>query len=156
MLAEVGAILRQAVLDGLLKRELQRDWVRLVVHAVAGCRTPAMGFRQYVCSKRCGVTWVCNQCRRRECPLCSGRGRWAWVEGWRRRMIPERGKHDHIVFTAPAVFKELWWHNRRALTKAMFDAAKQSNERWRDFTDADRIRWVSQFAEAAIERFDSL
>jgi acyl-CoA reductase-like NAD-dependent aldehyde dehydrogenase len=42
------------------------------------------------------------------------------------------------------------------LIDVAFEAAKRSNERWADFTDADRVRWISQFAEAAIEHFDSL
>jgi hypothetical protein len=42
------------------------------------------------------------------------------------------------------------------LIDVAFEAAKQSREPWADFTDADRVRWISQFAEAAIEHFDSL
>jgi len=42
------------------------------------------------------------------------------------------------------------------LIDVAFDAAEQSQERWQDFTDEDRVDWLRQFADAAIEYFDTL
>lgn len=42
------------------------------------------------------------------------------------------------------------------LVDVAFSAAKEHQENWHSFSHYDRIKWISQFADEAIERYDSL
>lgn len=102
----------------LHSRERRAAW------AIMNCRTPAMGGHVLRCP-RDGYSLVqYHSCRHRSCPTCSQQPRQQWVEQQLQRLLP--CEHYHAVFTLPHEFIPLWAYNRAALSKLLFDCARES------------------------------
>jgi len=124
---EVGDILRRHGAD-FLQRHALAPRQRQVVHALAACRTAALGGHLEVCG-RCGQSRPCyNSCRDRHCPKCQTRRRRQWREA-RRAVLPDVG-YFHVVFTLPRPIADLALPNaggtdavRRLIYRQLFASA---------------------------------
>src|SRR5262249_56658563 len=97
---EVGEIIRRygdAILRSRGSRLTPRQ--RLVLAALAGCRTARMGGHLHRCNA-CGVeTPLYNSCGDRHCPKCQGSERAAWLEERAVELLPV--EYFHVVFSVP-------------------------------------------------------
>src|SRR6266851_157266 len=70
-----------------------------VLHAIAQCRTAALGGHVEVC-EACGTERVCSDsCRNRHCPKCQGAARAKWRAAEQALLLPV--PYFHLVFTLP-------------------------------------------------------
>ena len=94
---------------------------RRVLHALAACRTAALGGHLEQCAS-CGTTRpVYNSCRNRHCPKCEALAQAAWREAQQARLLPI--PYFHVVFTLPHALNALIRANQRRLYAALFHAA---------------------------------
>ena len=71
-----------------------------VLHALAACRTAALGGHVQRCVN-CGHERIAyNSCRNRHCPKCQALARARWLEQQAEHLLPVA--YHHIVFTLPA------------------------------------------------------
>jgi hypothetical protein len=109
--------------------EFQRTHVltpdqRRALHAIAACRTAALGGHLDVCPA-CGYRRPSyNSCRNRHCPTCQGKASIAWVEARMQRVLPT--PYFHLVFTLPEQLRLLVHRNRKRLFDLLFEAATQT------------------------------
>lgn len=115
--------------QGLLVRHpaqvaaLRNGHVRSVLHYLSVCKTPALGYHLYRCSKEeCGhVHYQYHSCRNRHCPRCGALKKDEWLEARRRELLPV--KYYHVVFTLPALLNAVVLGHRRALFDLLFRAS---------------------------------
>jgi putative transposase/transposase-like zinc-binding protein len=94
------------------------------LHAIAACRTAALGGHLDLCPA-CGYRRPSyNSCRNRHCPSCQGKASAAWVEARMQRVLPT--PYFHLVFTLPEQLRLLVHRNRRRLFDLLFQAASQT------------------------------
>ena len=117
----LGQVLRSAFQRGLPKV----CSVHLkILHALAACRTPALGGHSYRCEK-CGKEhFAPHSCRNRHCPQCQGSQALEWLERQQGTLLPI--PYFHLVFTLPHALNPLIRQNRRALLNLLFAAASQT------------------------------
>jgi hypothetical protein len=95
-----------------------------VLHAIAHCRTAALGGHVEAC-EACGTERVCyNSCRNRHCPKCQGSARAKWLAAEQALLLPV--PYFHVVFTLPHLLNPLVRVNQRALYTLLFQAAVQT------------------------------
>lgn len=95
-----------------------------VLHAIAQCRTAALGGHVEVC-EACGTEQISyNSCRNRHCPKCQGSARAKWLEAEPALLLPV--PYCHVVFTLPPQLTPLVRVNQRALYGLLFQAATQT------------------------------
>jgi hypothetical protein len=99
-------------------RERRAAW------AIMNCRTPVMGGHILSCPHDDYRLVQYHSCRHRSCPTCSQQPRQHWVQQQLQRLLP--CEHYHAVFTLPHEFIALWAYNRAALSKLLFDCARES------------------------------
>jgi len=119
---EVADIIRRAG-DKFFER--YRDsltWTQLkVLHAIARCRTAALGGHRDQCV-RCGHQAISyNSCRNRHCPKCQTNAREKWLCARRRELLPVG--YFHLVFSVPHALVPLIWQNKRHLFGLLFEAS---------------------------------
>lgn len=97
---------------------------RKTLHAIAGCRTAAMGAVTITCDD-CHIEYsVFRSCRNRSCPQCGGEARVSWLEARRAEILPV--PYSHVVFTPPAEFNELALYCPRQFYDCLMRAAGQA------------------------------
>jgi len=95
-----------------------------VLHAIAQCRTAALGGHVEVC-EACGTEQISyNSCRNRHCPKCQGAARAKWLAAEQALLLPV--SYFHVVFTLPHPLNPLVRVNQRALYNLLFQAATQT------------------------------
>lgn len=91
------------------------------LHAIAVCRTAALGGHQETCD-RCGaVRVVYHSCRNRHCPKCQTLAKERWLAARRAELLPI--PYFHVVFTLPHALNALAQGNPRVMYRLFFRAA---------------------------------
>jgi Putative transposase/Transposase zinc-binding domain len=119
---EVADIIR-AQGEGFIART--RSWLtwpqRKVLHAIARCRTAALGGHRDRCV-RCGHRAISyNSCRNRHCPKCQTGARNRWLAERSKELLPVR--YVHVVFTLPHQLAPLAYQNKRLIYRLLFQAS---------------------------------
>jgi hypothetical protein len=119
---EVAAIIR-AQGEGFIART--RSWLtwpqRKVLHAIARCRTAALGGHRDRCL-RCGHRAISyNSCRNRHCPKCQTGARNRWLAERSKELLPVR--YVHVVFTLPHQLAPLAYQNKRLVYRLLFQTS---------------------------------
>ena len=97
---------------------------RRVMHAIALCRTAALGGHVEQCD-RCGHTRVWyNSCRNRHCPQCQSLARAAWITARTADLLPT--EYFHVVFTVPAAIAAIAYQNKAVVYGLLFRATAQT------------------------------
>ena len=95
-----------------------------VIRDIQACRTAALGGHREHCH-RCGFARIAyNSCRNRHCPKCQTLTKARWLEARRAELLPV--PYFHLVFTLPHDLNPVVLAHRRAMLKALFDAACQT------------------------------
>jgi hypothetical protein len=97
---------------------------RKVMHAIASCRTAALGGHLDVCNNCDYLRPSYNSCRNRHCPKCQSLSQARWIAERKARILPVR--HFHLVFTLPAELRPLARANRRVVFDILFQAAART------------------------------
>ena len=97
--------------------------VARVLQRIKTCRTAALGYHVYQCSKDdCGhVKYQYHSCRDRHCPNCGAVKKQEWIEARMQELLPV--KYYHVVFTLPHELTGLVLGHRKLLFKLLFDAS---------------------------------
>jgi hypothetical protein len=91
------------------------------LHAIAACRTAALGGHQETCD-RCGAVRITyNSCRNRHCPKCQTLTKERWLAARRADLLPI--PYVHVVFTLPHDLNALAQGNPRVIYALLFRAA---------------------------------
>jgi Putative transposase/Transposase zinc-binding domain len=95
-----------------------------VLHAIAQCRTAALGGHVEVC-EACGTEQICyNSCRNRHCPKCQGAARAKWLAAEQALLLPV--PYFHVVFTLPHLLNPLVRVNQRRLYTLLFQTVART------------------------------
>ncbi len=95
-----------------------------VLHAIAQCRTAALGGHVEVCES-CGTEQLSyNSCRNRHCPKCQGATRAKWLAAEEALLLPV--PYFHVVFTLPHLLNPLIRVNQRALYTLLFQTVART------------------------------
>ena len=120
---EVADIVREYGAAFRATHHLSHEQAR-VLHAIAQCRTAALGGHVEVC-EACGTEQISyNSCRNRHCPKCQGVARAKWLAAEQALLLPV--PYFHVVFTLPHLLNPLVRVNQRALYGLLFRAAAQT------------------------------
>src|SRR5215472_9831608 len=119
---EVADIIRRAGDQFLARYRDALTWTQLkVLHAIARCRTAALGGHRDQCL-RCRYQAISyNSGRNRLCPKCQTNAREKWLCARRRERLPVG--YFHRVFSVPHARVPLIWQNKRYLFGLLFDAS---------------------------------
>jgi hypothetical protein len=91
------------------------------LHALAACRTAALGGHVERCLD-CGHARIAyNSCRNRHCPKCQALHRAKWLAREATYLLPV--EYHHVVFTVPQEIAALASANPTAVYRLLFDAA---------------------------------
>jgi hypothetical protein len=97
---------------------------RKVLHAIARCRTAALGGHRDQCP-RCGYrTTSYNSCRDRHCPKCQSGARDRWIMARQNELLPVA--YVHVVFTLPHQLSPLALQNKKVLYDLLFRASAET------------------------------
>jgi hypothetical protein len=94
---------------------------RRVLHAIAHCRTAALGGHLDRCAQCDHRTISYNSCRNRHCPKCLTRARDQWLAARQGELLPV-GYH-HVVFTLPHDLSWLALQNKTIVYDLLFRAS---------------------------------
>ena len=95
-----------------------------VLHAIAACRTGALGTVLYCCES-CGQTHAMGRsCGNRHCPSCQQDKTKAWLETQTERLLP--CPYFLVTFTLPAALREVARSHQRAVYAALFEASSNA------------------------------
>ena len=92
--------------------------------AIMACRTEAMGGHVQRCPDDHESRIQYHSCHHRSCPRCHGLANARWVEQQQARVLA--CNHYHVIFTLPHELLELWQHNTRWFTNALFAASRDT------------------------------
>ena len=106
--------------------------VQNVLRRLTICRTAALGYHLYRCSKEdCGhIKYQYHSCRDRHCPNCGAVKKQQWMDARMQELLPV--KYYHVVFTLPHELNSLVMGNRKLLYKLLFDTSAQTLLRFAD------------------------
>ena len=91
------------------------------LHAIAICRTAALGGHRAVCTA-CGTERITyNSCRNRHCPQCQRVATERWLTARRREVLPI--PYFHVVFTLPHALNPLAQSHPRLIYRLLFHSA---------------------------------
>lgn len=97
---------------------------RLVLKALAACRTSQLGGHVLQCD-RCGHRkQAYNSCQNRHCPKCQAALRGKWFEDRERDLLPV--EYFHVVFTLPSELGALALQNKVVLYNLLFRATAET------------------------------
>ena len=100
--------------------------VTKVLQRIRTCRTAALGYHVYGCTKDdCRyIKYQYHSCRDRHCPNCGAIKKQEWIEARMQELLPV--KYYHVVFTLPHELNSLVMGHRKLLYKLLFDASAQT------------------------------
>jgi hypothetical protein len=117
---DLGAILRRHGADFCASHETS-PLQRKILHALASCRTSALGGHLEQCD-RCGKRRaVYHSCRNRHCPKCQLLAQDEWLEARCADLLPI--PYFHVVFTLPHALNRLALFRPRVIYGLLFRAA---------------------------------
>ena len=94
---------------------------RRVMGAITACRTAVLGGHVDQCDD-CGATRIAyNSCRNRHCPKCQGAARAQWLAERQAELLPV--PYFHVVFTIPALAREIAFQNKAVVYAILFRCA---------------------------------
>lgn len=97
---------------------------RRALHAIALCRTPALGGQRAVC-EACGAEQIIyHSCRNRHCPKCQRVATERWLDARRRELLPI--EYFHVVFTLPHDLNPLAQSHPQLVYRLLFQAASST------------------------------
>jgi Putative transposase/Transposase zinc-binding domain len=97
---------------------------RKVLHAIARCRTAALGGHRDLCP-RCGYRAISyNSCRNRHCPKCQCGARDHWIATRQDELLSVA--YVHVVFTLPHQLSHLALQNKQVLYDLLFRASAET------------------------------
>jgi hypothetical protein len=97
---------------------------RKVLHAIARCRTAALGRHRDQCP-RCGYRTISfNSCRNRHCPKCQSGARDKWIAARQNELLAVA--YVHVVFTLPHQLCQLALQNKRIIYDLLFRASAET------------------------------
>ena len=97
---------------------------RKVLHAIARCRTAALGGHRDQCP-RCGYRTISfNSCRNRHCPKCQSGARDKWIAARQNELLAVA--YAHVVFTLPHQLCQLALQNKRIIYDLLFRASAET------------------------------
>jgi Putative transposase/Transposase zinc-binding domain len=95
-----------------------------MLHAIAQCRTAALGGHVEVC-EACGTEQLSyNSCRNRHCPKCQGAARVKWLAAEQALLLPV--PYFHVVFPLPHLLNPLVRVNPRRLYPLVFQTVART------------------------------
>jgi hypothetical protein len=97
---------------------------RRVLHAIASCRTAALGGHVERCDRCAHEVISYNSCRNRHCPKCQAAARAEWLEAREADLLPV--PYFHVVFTVPPAIAELALQNKRVMYGILLRASAQT------------------------------
>jgi Putative transposase/Transposase zinc-binding domain len=119
---EVADVIRRSGSRFLERYQGSLSWAQLkVLHAIARCRTAALGGHRDQCL-RCGYQALSyNSCRNRHCPKCQTNAREKWLRRRQQELLPVN--YYHLVFSVPHGLVPLIWQNKKVLFQLLFEAS---------------------------------
>jgi hypothetical protein len=122
---EVADIVHRAGRRFVDRNRERLTWPQVkVLHAIARCRTAALGGHRDQCD-RCGHQAISyNSCRNRHCPKCQTNARDKWLSARQRELLP--ATYYHLVFSVPHKLVPLMWQNQKVLFKLLFEASAET------------------------------
>jgi predicted Zn-ribbon and HTH transcriptional regulator len=108
--------------------ENNRSWLHWkhlkVLHAIARCRTAALGGHRDQCPQ-CGYQTISyNSCRNRHCPKCQTAARDKWLAARQQELLAVG--YFHVVFTLPQDLSLLALQNKKAVYDLLFSASAET------------------------------
>jgi predicted Zn-ribbon and HTH transcriptional regulator len=108
--------------------ENNRSWVHWkhikVLHAIARCRTAALGGHRDQCPQ-CGYQAISyNSCRNRHCPKCQTAARDKWLAARQQELLAVG--YFHVVFTLPQELSLVALQNKKAVYSLLFGASAET------------------------------
>ena len=91
------------------------------LHAIARCRTAALGGHLAHCPRCDTEHLLYHSCRHRACPQCGHDATERWLSRQRELMLPV--PYFHVVFTLPAELRRVVRAHQKALLPVLFRAA---------------------------------
>ena len=102
------------------------EYHQRVLHALANCRTSALGGHVEQCDA-CGEIHISyNSCRNRHCPKCQGARRDKWIASRLSDVLD--CKYFHNVFTLPECLNYYCLHYPQAMYDILFKSSKETLE----------------------------
>ena len=108
--------------------ENNRSWLHWkhvkVLHAIASCRTAALGGHRDQCPQ-CGYQTISyNSCRNRHCPKCQTAARDKWLAARQQELLAVG--YFHVVFTLPQELSALALQNKETVYSLLFRASAET------------------------------
>jgi len=108
--------------------ENNRSWLHWkhvkVLHAIARCRSAALGGHRDQCPQ-CGYQAISyNSCRNRHCPKCQTAARDKWLAARQQELLA--AGYFHVVFTLPQELSSLALQNKKAVYGLLFRASAET------------------------------
>ena len=95
-----------------------------VMSAIERCRSAALGGHVLLC-QACEHTQIAyNSCRNRHCPKCQASAARRWLEARQTDLLPV--DYYHVVFTLPALIRDIAWYNKSVIYGLLFKAAAET------------------------------
>jgi len=95
-----------------------------VLRDVEHCRTPTLGGHVYRCEHCRQRVILYNSCLNRHCPTCQGPAQYRWIAQRQRRLV--NAPYFHVVFTLPAVLRNVVHAHRRPLLELLFHSVAET------------------------------
>jgi len=112
--------------DAFIQQHQPLQYHARVLHAIANCRTAAMGGHIDACD-HCGHVRISyNSCRNRHCPKCQGTQRERWIMARQQQLLPV--KYFHVVFTLPQELNSYCLGYPKPLYSLLFACSKATIE----------------------------
>jgi hypothetical protein len=95
-----------------------------VMSAIERCRSAVLGGHVLQCPA-CDHTRIAyNSCRNRHCPKCQASAARRWLEARQADLLPV--DYYHLVFTLPALIRDIAWYNKSVVYGILFKAAAET------------------------------
>ncbi len=92
------------------------------------CRTPALGYNEYICPDCGEIKKVNHSCKHRFCPQCGQIDTNKWAQKIAGNLL--NIKHHHVIFTVPHELNQLFRFNERLLYSSLMNTASHVLINW--------------------------
>lgn len=92
--------------------------------AIERCRSAALGGHLLQCTDCAEQQIAYNSCRNRHCPKCQGSAAHRWMQARQTELLPV--EYFHVVFTVPALIRDIAYQNKAVVYNILFNAASQT------------------------------
>ncbi len=112
--------------DAFIQKHQPLQYHTRVLHAIANCRTAALGGHIDACDSCGHIRISYNSCRNRHCPKCQGTQRERWIQARQQQLLPV--KYFHVVFTLPQELNSYCLRYPAPLYNLLFACSKATIE----------------------------